>query len=42
MQRDESEEQLVHPVPYDGPAPMESAGGLGADTLVGGVFILWR
>jgi O-antigen/teichoic acid export membrane protein len=36
----EDPEDLVQPVPFDGPAPMESAGSLRADTLVGGVFIL--
>ena len=36
----EDPEDLVQPVPFDGPAPMESAGSLRTDTLVGGVFIL--
>ena len=39
MHRQDSED-LVHPVPFDGPAPIESAAGLRTDTLVGGVFIL--
>ncbi len=39
MHREDSED-LVHPVPFDGSAPLESAGSLPTDTLVGGVFIL--
>ena len=37
--RDDAEE-YVHPVPFDGPPPTESPGGLQAETLVNSVLIL--
>ena len=39
MNHDDSQD-LVHPVPYDGPAPLEATAGLPADTLLDGVLIL--
>ena len=37
--RDDAEE-YVHPVPFDGPPPTETPGGLQAETLVDSVLIL--
>ena len=36
----EDSQDLIHPVPYDGPAPLEAANELPADTLLDGVLIL--